>query len=155
MIFVFTVNVNEHKFTIYFGLKRISSASDYEDIKLTAYGYLAGYEGFLSFGINYPIEFVIKFNAYIGTYRKDEFKSDIQLNNVEKKNSITAGADLGIGLLYEPCDIAVLFKFSNDFDQIAYRAELAGSSFDFAYRTQGSYLGFEIIYSIPNYKYNK
>ncbi|MBN2040188.1 MAG: hypothetical protein JW864_09115 [Spirochaetes bacterium] len=140
---------------LYFGLKRMSSCSDYEDLELAAYGYLAGYEGFYTFGIKSSIEFAVKFNAFIGTYRKESFDSDLQFENIDRKNSVTAGAELGIGFLYEPEDVAVLLKFSNDFDQIAYNAEVSGSNLDFAYRIQGSYLGIEVVYSIPNFKYNK
>ena len=140
---------------VYFGIKRIKSVSEYEDMEITALGYLVGYEGFYSFGIKYPLEFVSKFNTFIGTYRKEKFSSDIQFENTKKKNSITAGAELGIGFQYEPYDIAILFKFSYDFDQLAYRGELSGSDINFAYRMQAACFGFEIVYRMPNFKYNK
>ncbi len=139
---------------LYFGLKRMISSSEYEDMKLTVYGYLAGYEGFYTFGIKHPVEFVIKTNAYIGTYRKDKFKSDQQFENIDRKNSLYAAAELGIGFLNEPLDTTILVKLSGDFDHIAYRSKLSGQSIDFACRTISGYLGFEIIYAIPNFKYN-
>ncbi len=140
---------------LYCGLKRMSSSSEYEDMKLSAYGYLAGYEGYYTFGIKHPVEFVIKTGASIGTYRKDKFQSDHQFENIERKNSLSAAGELGIGLLNEPRDISILLKLSGDFDHIAYRSTLSGQSVDFAFRTMSGYLGFEIFYTIPNFKYNR
>lgn len=140
---------------IYLGFKRMSSCSEYENIELTAYGYFAGYEGFYTFGRKYPVEFVTKINAFIGTYRKEKFESDFQFEYLNKKNSITAKIDIGIGFLYEPNDIAMLVKLSNDYDRIKYRSYLNDSSLEFSFTTLSSYIGFEIIYNIPNIKYNK
>jgi hypothetical protein len=139
----------------YFGLKRTNSNSDYENIKFTAFGYIVGYEGFYSFGRVYPVEFITKFNSFTGTYRKDSFSSNIQFNNIEKKNSLTAGVELGIGFQYEPYDLAILFNLSSDYDQVAYRGEHSGSNINFTYRILASYFGFEIIIRIPNFKFNK
>jgi hypothetical protein len=140
---------------VFFGLKRVHAASDYEDMELTATGYLAGYEGFYSFGRKYPVEFVTKFNSFIGRYRKEKFSSNIQFTNIEKKNSLTAGAGLGIGILYEPYDIAFLFNISYDFDQVAYRGDHSGNNVSFAYSINARYFGCEIAIRIPNFKYNK
>ena len=138
----------------FLGLKRYGYDA-FGGTAVTAYGWLAGYSGFYSFGLSSNIEFVIAVDTYLGTYRFDDFSSDSGYTGVSKKYSVTAGAGIGAGVQYEPYNITLLFKISADTSRIAYDANYQGSSRKVMGGSSYVCAGFEIRYVIPDESYNE
>ena len=139
---------------LFLGLKRYN----YDSIggtEVTAYGWLAGYSGFYSFGLSSNYEFVLAVDTYLGTYRFDDFSSDNGYTGVSKRYSVTAGAGIGAGVQYEPYNITLLLKISTEINRIAYDADYYGSSRKFSAGSMSGCIGFEVRYIIPDESYNE
>ena len=139
---------------IYLGLKRYSYDS-FSGTDVTAYGWLAGYSGFYSFGLSSNYEFVLALDLYLGTYRFDDFSSNNGYTGVSKRYSITSGAGIGAGVQYEPYNVTLLLKLSADINRIAYDAKYLGSSRKFSTGSLSGCIGFEVRYTIPGESYNE
>jgi hypothetical protein len=139
---------------LYAGLKRYSYES-FGGTDLTAYGWLAGYSGFYSFGLSSNYEFVLALDLYLGTYRFDDFSSDNGYTGVSKRYSVTSGAGIGAGVQYEPYNVTLLLKLSADINRIAYDAKYLGSSRKFSTGSLSGCIGFEVRYTIPGESYNE
>ena len=138
----------------FLGLKRYSYDA-FGGTEVSAYGWLAGYSGFYSFGLSSNLEFVFTVDTYLGTYRYDDFSSDNGYTGASKRYSVTAGAGIGAGVQYEPYNITLLLKVSADINRIAYEADYNGSSEKFRAGSSSLCAGFEVRYVIPDESYNE
>jgi len=139
---------------LFLGLKRYSYNS-FGGTGVTAYGWLAGYSGFYSFGLSSNYEFVLALDLYLGTYRFDDLSSGNNYAGVSKRYSVTSGAGIGAGVQYEPYNITLLIKLSAEMNRIAYDAEYLGSSRKFSTGSLSGCIGFEVRYTIPSESYNE
>lgn len=140
---------------IYLGLKRMELGSSETEMDVAAYGYLIGYRGFWSMGLNYDIEFVFTADIYLGSYRITDYSSNLSYSETSRRYSISTGGALGIGLQYEPYNITLLLKGICDYDSIGFSATYNNSARNFRCSSLNITMGFEIIYSIPGIHYNK
>jgi len=140
---------------LYLGLKRYSFSSSSRGVDVTAYGYLAGYSGFYSFGLSSDYEFVLALDAYLGTYRFDRLSTDIDYRNVSKRYSVSVGGGVGIGVQYEPYNTALLLKLSSDYNRIAYDMTFTGRNRKISVGNGAFCVGLEVRYSLPSVTYNE
>jgi hypothetical protein len=140
---------------LYLGLKQYNFQSSAGSLDVTGYGYFVGYSGFYSFGLKYDMEFVLKGDAYFGSYRFEKFSSNIGFDNVSKRYSFTGGAGIGAGVQYEPYNITFLIKLSSEMDYLVYDALYAGSKKKFAVGGHAHCIGIELMYVLPSDKYNE
>lgn len=140
---------------LYAGLKRYRFESSYQNVDLVSYGYIAGYSGFYSFGLAYDAEFVIKLDAFAGSYRYDWFTSSTPLRKVSRRYSISGGGGAGAGIQYEPYNISVLLKLSSDYDMFAFNSSSSGKTRKFQAGSHVHCIGFEIMYVLPDETYNE
>jgi hypothetical protein len=140
---------------LYLGLKRYGYNSSLRDVNLTAYGYLAGYSGFYSFGLSHDMEFVITLDAYLGTYRFEKISTGSDYQDITKRFSVSFGGGVGVGVQYEPYNMSLLLKVSYDYNRVAYNARYAGGSRRFSAGAQGYCFGIEARYVMPSVEYNE
>ena len=99
------------------------------------------------------IEDKFDYDFYLGQYRRTSLSSQIKIEQ-DKDNSITAGFRTGIGIQYEPYNISCLLKFTSDFDQISYEGTYLWKKVDLVASSGINNLGIEIIFVLPDFKYN-
>ncbi|MDY6969520.1 MAG: hypothetical protein SVR08_12820 [Spirochaetota bacterium] len=138
---------------LYISGKRMSFHSDISDTNIKGTGYTVGYYRFYSIGYKSDIEFVFNYDAFLGVYKKCSFSSNADLEE-DKKASLTLGASIGIGAQYEPYNITFLLKAAPVVDHVIYEGEFNGNDIDLNSGAKGVCFGFEIIFLLPNEKYN-
>ncbi|MCP4132852.1 MAG: hypothetical protein GY754_17940 [bacterium] len=139
---------------IYLGGRRMAFETDFNNTSAVCYGYFAGYHGFFSFYLDSDFEFVLSGEFYIGVYKMSDFSSDVNIGQ-DVNDSLILGGSIGVGVLYEPFNIAALIKAAPEFDNIGYERAYGGTEVNISAYTGGVYLGFELVYTLPSYKYNR
>ncbi len=139
---------------LYISGKKMDASISIKNTSISGTGYLAGYYGFHSIGLKKDFEFVFDYDLYLGKYTKTEYSSDIGING-KRIASITTGLNLGAGVQYEPYNISVLLKINTEVNYISHAGTLSGSSMDLDTSTIANHIGIELIYVLPNFKYNE
>ncbi len=136
---------------LYAGVKRVVYRSDYNDTRATGLGYLLGYNGFLSWAQSSPIEFVFTYDIFFANYLKYDISSSVpDMPQWDKETRYNLGFSVGMGLQYEPYNISCVLKIMPEahyFTKTGGTGEIRVGAFE-------TLMGIEIIYMIPNYKYN-
>jgi len=140
---------------LYLGIRHTQLDISYNNTEVDSTGILGGFYGFSSFGLSGPFEFVLTYDIYAGTYRYDNnhLNTDVDIN-INRKVSVDFGLSAGMGVQYEPWDIAVVLKVSPFITWNKYKSEDNGNDRETGAALSGTMIGFEIIFSIPDYKHN-
>ncbi len=140
---------------LYLGIKKMNLEIPYNHTEADAIGFLAGFYGFSSFGISYPFEFVLTYEIYGGSYRyvNNNLNTDVNIN-IEKKTAFDLGLSAGVGMQYEPWDLAVILKVTPFISQKIYKGNDTGENKKTNAGLRGGLIGIEIIFTIPEYKNN-
>lgn len=140
---------------LYIGIKKTNMAIPYKRTKVDALGFFAGLYGFSSAGFYSPFEIVLTYDVYAGTCRRDQnhlsSEVDIDLNH---RYAVDLGLSAGIGVQYEPWDIAIILKVSSFITDKTYRGTYNGNSAKTSASLTGTVIGIEFVLSIPDYKNN-
>ena len=138
---------------LYLGIRRSHFNISFNDTEVNATGYLAGFYGFHSYGLDWPVELVFTYEIQAAFFRHNfnHLKTDIDINENRKKG-IDLGLSAGMGIQYEPWDIALIFKISPFISEKYYEADYPGDKKNTRTNMSGSLIGFEIIFSIPENK---
>jgi len=139
----------------YLGIRKMNMEIQYNRTKSDTLGFFAGFYGFLSAGFYNPVEVVFTYDIYAGTCRRDQNHLSTDLNiDVDRKYAVDLGLSAGIGLQYEPWDVAVILKVSSFVTEKKYCGMYQGNSAETMSALSGAVLGIEIVLSIPDYKNN-
>ncbi len=138
---------------LYISGKKMDANISISNTSISGTGYTVGYYGFHSIGSKKDFEFVFDYDLYLGRYAKTEYSSDIGING-KRIASITTGLNLGAGVQYEPYNISALLKINTDLNYISHEGTFSGSSVDLDTSIIANYIGLELIYVLPNFKYN-
>ncbi len=140
---------------LYLGIRKMNLKIPYNNTEADAVGLLGGFYGFSSFGLSGPFEFVLTYDIYAGTYRYNENHLSTDVNiNVNRKYAADFGLSAGMGVQYEPWDLAAIIKVSPFTTQRIYKQELSGNKRSTAASLKGVVIGIEIVFLIPDYKNN-
>jgi hypothetical protein len=139
----------------YLGVRRSELEISFNDTESTATGFMAGFYGFSSFGLSGPFEFVLTYDAYAVGYRYNwnRFHSDVYID-VSRKFAMDIGFSGGMGVQYEPWDLAVILKVSPFISYSKYEEEDKVYNRSTKTSLSGTLIGIEVIFSIPDYKNN-
>ncbi|HOP29924.1 MAG TPA: hypothetical protein P5120_15020 [Spirochaetota bacterium] len=140
---------------LYLGVRRSELEISFNNTSAEATGFMAGFYGFSSFGLSGPFEFVLTWDLYAVGYRYNwnKFHSDVYVD-VSRKFAMDLGLSGGIGVQYEPWDLAVVFKVSPFIAYRKYEEEDTVQNRETEAALGGTLIGIEIIFSIPEYKNN-
>lgn len=138
---------------LYASGRRMDLLLNISSTNVRGYGYHIGYYGYKSLGFKSDIEFAFNYDLYIGRYKRVSYSSDINIEQ-EKDRSIIAGFSFGFGVQYEPYNITCLLKYSTELNQIVNKGVYFGESVELGVSTAASYIGIELIYILPSFKYN-
>jgi len=140
---------------LYLGLRQTELEIPYNDTKVDATGFLGGFYGFSSFGLSGPVEFVLTYDIYAGTYRynQNHLNTDVDIK-IYRKISVDLGMSAGMGVQYEPWDLAVVLKVSPFITWNRYKSDDTGDNRVTDASLMGTQIGIEIIFSIPDYRNN-
>jgi hypothetical protein len=137
---------------LYIGMRRSHFDISFNNTEVDATGFLAGFYGFHSYGLHLPVELVLTYDINLTFYRKNfnHLKTDVNIDP-DRKRGVDLGLSAGIGLQYEPCDIAVILKISPFISDKYYKADNYGNT---SVTMSGTLIGIEVVFSIPEYKNN-
>lgn len=140
---------------LYLGMRKMNLDIPYNDTEVNSIGFLAGFYGFSSFGLSGPFEFVLTYDVYAGTYRynQNHLSTDVNID-VNRKISVDFGLSAGMGVQYEPWDLAIIIKVSPFITENKYKSEYTGNNKETDAAMMGALIGIEIVFSIPDYKNN-
>lgn len=140
---------------LYLGLRRTGLAIDFNNTEVSSLGLIAGFYGFTGIGLSAPVEFVFTYDIYAGTSRRDQnrLRTDVNMA-VNRRYAFDFGLSAGAGIQYEPWDLALVLKFSSFITQRNYKGTYNESAVESSAALIGTVIGLEIVFSIPEYKYN-
>ncbi len=140
---------------IYLGVRRSELEISFNDTESEATGFIAGFYGFSSFGLSSPFEFVLTWDLYAAGYRYNwnKFHSDVYID-VNRKFAVDFGLSAGAGVQYEPWDLAVILKVSPFLSYRKYEDEDTAGNRSTKAALNGTLIGIEVVFSIPDYKNN-
>ncbi|MDA3901351.1 MAG: hypothetical protein PF637_12640 [Spirochaetes bacterium] len=140
---------------IHLGYRYLSYSSDYLKTELSGHGFTVGLTKFHTFFPRFDFEPALYFNAYLGNYRITGFESDMSSGDYEREKSVTAGGTLGIGVHFEPYNLAVLAIVRGAIDQISHNVRIDDGWVDCGVRHTGFYAGIAVMYQRYNFKHNR
>ncbi len=140
---------------LYLGIRKMNLEIPYNNTESEAIGILGGFYGFSSFGLSGPFEFVMTYDIYAGTcrYNDNNLRTDVSID-INRKFAVDLGLSAGMGIQYEPWDLAAVIKISPFMSERIYKQEITGNNKGTAASLRGTLIGIEIIFSIPEYKNN-
>ncbi len=140
---------------LYLGMRRTNFDIPFNHTEINATGLLAGFYGFSSFGFDWPFELVLTYDINFVFYRSNynHLKTDIKMDANNKK-AVDLGLSAGIGVQYEPWDIAIIFKIYPFISDKYYEEDYPGSNRNTTANMSGTLVGIEIVFTIPEYKNN-
>lgn len=140
---------------LYLGLRHTQLDISYNNTEVDSTGILGGFYGFSSFGLSGPFEFVLTYDISAGTYRYDNnhLSTDVDIN-INRKFSVDFGLSAGMGVQYEPWDLAIVLKVSPFITWNKYKSQDTANDRETEAALSGTMIGIEIIFSIPDYKHN-
>lgn len=140
---------------LYLGIRRSHFDISFNDTEANATGFMAGFYGFHSIGLDWPVELVLVYDIH-GVYYRSSFnnlKTDVS-PDMTRKRGIDLGLSAGIGMQYEPWDVSVILKVSPFISDKNYKTGSGESQRDTSVTMSGTLIGIEVIFSIPENKNN-
>ncbi|MCP4133926.1 MAG: hypothetical protein GY754_23350 [bacterium] len=136
---------------LYAGCKFLKFSTDTNNTEADATGFFAGLYGFHSWGMDWDLEFVLTYDLFAGIYTKgsSEISSTVTITD-DLKTSFNPGLSFGIGLQYEPYNISGILKTAAEWNYLRHISESNYIGAGLLTIT----VGFEIVFMLPNYKYN-
>lgn len=140
---------------LYLGIRHTQLNIPYNNTEVDSTGFLGGFYGFSSFGLSGPFEFVLTYDIYAGTYRYDNnhLSTDVDIN-INRKFAVDFGLSAGMGIQYEPWDLAIVLKVSPFITWNKYKSQDTGNNRETEASLSGTMIGVEVIFSIPDYRHN-
>ena len=140
---------------LYLGIRHTQLDISYNNTGVDSTGFLGGFYGFSSFGLSGPFEFVLTYDIYAGTYRYDNNRLSTNVDiNIDRKFAADFGLSGGMGVQYEPWDLAIVLKVSPFITWNKYKSRDMGNDRETEAALSGTMIGIEIIFSIPDYRHN-
>lgn len=140
---------------LYVGLRRMNLDISYNDTEAGGTGFMAGLYSFSSYGFSGPLEFVFTYDLYACGYRYswNDLKTDVNFS-FNRSVALDFGISAGVGVQYEPWDLAVIVKASPFISYRKYQEEDADNDRETEAALKGTLIGIEVVFSIPDYKNN-
>ena len=128
----------------------------YGNAEVAGLGYGLGFSTLHAFDISENLNFLLNFEIYAGVCPSIDMDLNFYFRR-EERVSLLAGASLGFGFHYEPYNISILLKVNGQYKTLGYegRYYYYFNKDEFSAGMYCTTLGFEVIFYLYNYKYNR